>query len=224
MIEILPSILAADFARLGEHIAEAERGGLSMLHLDVMDGHFAPNFSIGIPVVESVRKATKLALDVHLMIEDADRYAPMFIEAGADCVSVHQEACPHLDRTLRMIQSEGARAGAVLNPATPLATLLHVLPIVDFVLLMSVNPGFGGQKLIPYVLDKVRALRDWREREGLTFAIEMDGGVTLDNVGIVAEAGVDWIVAGSSVFGTPDAGQAVARLREAAQQALAGRA
>lgn len=224
MIEILPSILAADFARLGEHIAEAERGGLSMLHLDVMDGHFAPNFSIGIPVVESVRKATKLALDVHLMIEDADRYAPMFIEAGADCVSVHQEACPHLDRTLRMIQSEGARAGAVLNPATPLSTLVHVLPIVDFVLLMSVNPGFGGQKLIPYVLDKVRALRDWREREGLTFAIEMDGGVTLDNVGIVAEAGVDWIVAGSSVFGTPDAGQAVARLREAAQQALAGRA
>lgn len=224
MIEILPSILAADFARLGEHIAEAERGGLSMLHLDVMDGHFAPNFSIGIPVVESVRKATKLALDVHLMIEDADRYAPMFIEAGADCVSVHQEACPHLDRTLRMIQSEGARAGAVLNPATPLSTLVHVLPIVDFVLLMSVNPGFGGQKLIPYVLDKVRALRDWREREGLTFAIEMDGGVTLDNVGMVAEAGVDWIVAGSSVFGKPDPGQAVASLREAAQQALAGRA
>lgn len=224
MIEILPSILAADFARLGGHIAEAERGGLSMLHLDVMDGHFAPNFSIGIPVVECVRKATRLALDVHLMIEDADRYAPLFIEAGADCVSVHQEACPHLDRTLRMIQSEGARAGAVLNPATPLSTLAHVLPFVDFVLLMSVNPGFGGQKLIPYVLDKVRALREWREREGLRFAIEMDGGVTLDNVGVVAEAGVDWIVAGSSVFGAPDAGAAVASLREAAQQAVAGRA
>lgn len=224
MIEILPSILAADFARLGEHIAQAERGGLNMLHLDVMDGHFAPNFSIGIPVVESLRKATKLALDVHLMIEDADRYAPLFIAAGADCVSVHQEACPHLDRTLRLIQSEGARAGAVLNPATPLSTLEHVLPIVDFVLLMSVNPGFGGQKLIPYALDKARSLREWRDREGWTFAIEMDGGVTLDNVGSVAEAGVDWIVAGSSVFGKPDPAQAVRDLREAAQRAVAGRA
>jgi ribulose-phosphate 3-epimerase len=224
MIEILPSILAADFARLGEHIAQAGRGGLNMLHLDVMDGHFAPNFSIGIPVVESVRKITKLALDVHLMIEDADRYAPMFIAAGADCVSVHQEACPHLDRTLRLIQSEGARAGAVLNPATPVSTLEHVLPIVDFVLLMSVNPGFGGQKLIPYALDKARALREWRDREGWTFAIEMDGGVTLDNVSSVAEAGVDWIVAGSSVFGKPDPAQAVRDLRETAQRAVAGRA
>lgn len=220
MIEILPSILAADFARLGEQIAQAERGGLSMLHLDVMDGHFAPNFSIGIPVVESVRRCTKLTLDVHLMIEDADRYAPMFIAAGADCVSVHQEACPHLDRTVKMIQSEGARAGVVLNPATPLSTLEHVLPLVDFVLLMSVNPGFGGQKLIPYVLEKARGLREWRERERLGFAIEMDGGVTLDNVGRVAEAGVDWIVAGSSVFGTPDPAKAVADLREAARQAL----
>lgn len=224
MIEILPSILAADFARLGEHIAHAGRGGLSMLHLDVMDGHFAPNFSIGIPVVESVRKITKLALDVHLMIEDADRYASMFIAAGADCVSVHQEACPHLDRTLRLIQSEGARAGAVLNPATPVSTLEHVLPIVDFVLLMSVNPGFGGQKLIPHVLEKARALREWRDREGWTFAIEMDGGVTLDNVSSVAEAGVDWIVAGSSVFGKPDPAQAVRDLRETAQRAVAGRA
>jgi len=220
MIEILPSILAADFARLGEQIAQVEQGGVSMLHLDVMDGHFAPNFSIGIPVVESVRRATRLTLDVHLMIEDADRYAPMFIAAGADCVSVHQEACPHLDRTLRLIQSEGARAGVVLNPATRLETLEHVLPIVDFVLLMSVNPGFGGQRLIPYVLDKARALKEWRTREGLRFAIEIDGGVTLDNVGVVAEAGVDWIVAGSSVFGQPDPALAARELREAANQAM----
>lgn len=220
MIEILPSILAADFARLGEHIAQAERGGLSMLHLDVMDGHFAPNFSIGIPVVEAVRRVTKLALDVHLMIENADTYAPLFIKAGADCVSVHQEACPHLDRTLRLIQSEGARAGVVLNPSTPVSTLEHVLPIVDYVLLMSVNPGFGGQRFIPYSLEKARALRGWRERLGLEFVIEMDGGVTLDNVGSVAEAGVDWIVAGSSVFGAPDPAQAVIELREAANQAL----
>jgi ribulose-phosphate 3-epimerase len=223
MIEILPSVLAADFARLGEQIAQVERGGVSMLHLDVMDGHFVPNFSIGIPVVESIRRATRLTLDVHLMIADADRYVPMFIAAGADCVSVHQEACPHLDRTLRLIQSEGARAGVVLNPSTPLASIEYVLPLVDFVLLMSVNPGFGGQRLIPYVLDKARALREWRSRDGLTFAIEMDGGVTLDNVGVVAEAGVDWIVAGSSVFGAPDPAKAAMDLREAALQATARR-
>jgi ribulose-phosphate 3-epimerase len=223
MVEILPSILAADFARLGEQIAQAESGGASILHIDVMDGHFVPNLSVGTPIVASVRKATRMTLDVHLMITDPDRYAPAFIEAGADCVSVHQEVCPHLDRTIRMIQAEGARAGVVLNPSTPLQTLEHALPLLDYVLLMSVNPGFGGQKLIPYVLDKARSLRDWRERLGLKFAIEMDGGVSLDNVGRVAAAGVDWVVVGSGVFGAPDAAAAVADLRQAANEALARR-
>lgn len=195
-----------------------------MLHVDVMDGHFAPNFAIGIPVIQSVRKITKAVLDVHLMITDADRYAPMFIQAGADCVSVHQEASPHLDRTLRLIQSEGARAGVVLNPSTPVSTLENVLDVLDYVLLMSVNPGFGGQKFIPYVIDKARRLRDWRDELGLSFPIEIDGGITLDNVGIVADAGVSWIVAGSSVFQTPDPAAAVSDLRLAALNALSRQA
>lgn len=220
MIEILPSLLAADFARLGEQIAQAESGGATMIHVDVMDGHFAPNFAIGIPIIQSIRKITRSHLDVHLMISDADRYAPMFIEAGADSVSVHQEASPHLDRTLRLIQSEGAKAGVVLNPSTPISTLENVIELLDFVLLMSVNPGFGGQKFIPYTLDKVRKLRDWRDRLGLTFPIEIDGGITLENVGAVADAGVEWIVAGSSVFGTPDPAAAVCELRQAALHAV----
>lgn len=224
MMEILPSLLAADFARLGEQIAQVTDAGVKYLHFDVMDGHFVPNISFGVPVLASLRKCTKLQIDVHLMIEDADTFAPRFIEAGADCVSVHQEACRHLDRTVRMIQSEGARAGVVLNPATPLDTLEHVLPIVDFVLLMSVNPGYGGQKFIPYVLDKVRDLHARRERAGLSFAIEMDGGITVDNVGRVADAGVDWAVAGSSVFGAPDPCQAVATMRQAAMDAMMRRA
>ena len=224
MIEILPSLLAGDFARLGEQIDQVAAAGARMLHFDVMDGHFVPNISFGLPVLESLRKKTRLLFDVHLMISDADSYAARFIEAGADLVSVHVEACPHIDRTLRLIQSEGARAGAVLNPATPLAALEHILPLVDYVLLMSVNPGYGGQKFIPYVLDKVRALRQWRSRLGLDFAIEIDGGVTLDNVGVVAEAGVDWVVAGTSVLGASDPGQALAAMRQAAEAALARRA
>ncbi len=223
MIEILPSLLAADFARLGEQIAQVTEAGVNFLHFDVMDGHFVPNISFGVPVLQSLRKSTKLAIDVHLMIEDADTYAPMFVAAGADCVSVHQEACPHLDRTIRMIQSEGARAGVVLNPATPLVTVEHVLPLVDYVLLMSVNPGFGGQSFIPYVLEKVRALREQRERLGLSFSIEIDGGVSVDNVGRVAEAGVDWVVAGSSVFGAPNPAHAVTAMRQAAMDAVARR-
>ncbi|MBN9658859.1 MAG: ribulose-phosphate 3-epimerase [Acidobacteria bacterium] len=223
MIEILPSLLAADFARLGEQIAQVTEAGVNFLHFDVMDGHFVPNISFGLPVLQSLRKSTKLAIDVHLMIEDADTYAPLFVAAGADCVSVHQEACPHLDRTVRQIQSEGARAGVVLNPATPLVTLEHVLPLVDYVLLMSVNPGFGGQSFIPYVLEKVRALREQRERLGLSFSIEIDGGVSVDNVGRVAEAGVDWVVAGSSVFGAPNPAHAVTAMRQAAMDAVARR-
>lgn len=216
-------MLAADFARLGEQIEQVSAGGARMLHFDVMDGHFVPNISFGLPVLESLRKKTRLLFDVHLMIADADRYAARFVEAGADLVSVHVEACPHLDRTVRAIQSEGARAGVVLNPATPVGTLEHVLPLVDYVLLMSVNPGYGGQKFIPYVLDKARALRQWRERLGLEFAIEIDGGVTVDNVGMVAEAGVDWVVAGTSVLGAADPVQAMAAMREAAEKALARR-
>ena len=224
MIEILPSLLAADFARLGEQIARAEAGGANMIHIDVMDGHFAPNFAIGIPVLECVRKITRSTIDVHLMITDADRYAPIFIQSGADSVSVHQEACPHLDRTLRLIQSEGAKAGVVLNPATPIHTLECVIDILDFVLLMSVNPGFGGQKFISHSLEKSRRLRDWRERLGLAFPIEMDGGITLENIGAVADAGVNWVVAGSSVFGTSDPATAVADLRQEALNALTRRA
>jgi ribulose-phosphate 3-epimerase len=220
MIEILPSILASDFTRLGEQIARVEAGGARMLHLDVMDGHFVPNFTIGPPVVSSIRRITKLTLDVHLMITDPDRYAPVFIEAGADCVSVHQEVCPHLDRTLRFIQSEGARAGVVLNPATPVHMLTEVLDLVDYVLVMSVNPGFGGQKFIPRSLDRLRELRDLRSRHGLTFEIEVDGGVTRDNVGSVAAAGASWIVAGTSVFGAADPAAAFAELKQAAELVL----
>ncbi len=220
MIEVLPSILSADFARLGEEIARVERAGASFLHVDVMDGHFVPNISIGIPVVESIRKATRLKLDVHLMISDPDKYAPEFIRAGADYVLVHQEACTHLDRTLRLIRSEGARAGVVLNPATPTSMLSEVLDLVDHVLIMSVNPGFGGQAFIPNALKKIQALA-WRRKElGLNFAIEIDGGVSPANAGDITRAGCDWLVAGSSIFHTPDPGQAFVELQRAARDAV----
>ncbi|HLY18451.1 MAG TPA: ribulose-phosphate 3-epimerase [Bryobacteraceae bacterium] len=219
MIEILPSILAADFARLGEQIAAVERGGAHMLHVDVMDGHFVPNITLGPPVVASIRKVTRLTLDVHLMITDPDKYAPIFIEAGADQVIVHQEACLHLDGTLREIHRLGARAGVVINPATPVAAIEEVLGLADYVLLMSVNPGFGGQKFIPYTLDKVRRLDAIRRDRQLAFAIEIDGGITRDNVADAVRAGCDWIVTGSSVFHTPDPAAAFSELREAAGQA-----
>jgi ribulose-phosphate 3-epimerase len=219
MVEILPSILAADFARLGEEITNVEKAGASILHVDVMDGIFVPNISIGIPVVESIRKITKLKLDVHLMIADADHYAPAFIQAGADQVLVHQEACPHLDRTLRNIKKEGALAGVVLNPATPIATLSEVLDVVDHVLIMSVNPGFGGQQFIPNALRKIEALAKWRKELGLEFAIEVDGGVVLDNVADIVRAGCDWLVAGSSVFHTPDCGAAFRQMQHSGREA-----
>jgi ribulose-phosphate 3-epimerase len=218
MIEIAPSILSADFARLGEDIAKVERGGARLLHVDVMDGHFVPNITLGPPVVKSLRRITKMLLDVHLMIADADRYAAAFIEAGADLVSVHQEACPHLDRTLHMIRDAGARAGVVLNPATPVATLDDVLDVVDFVLIMSVNPGFGGQKFIPRSLDKVRALAATRRQRSLEFKIEIDGGVTLDNMAAIIGAGCDWLVAGSTVFGSEDPAARVAEMRRIAEE------
>lgn len=218
-MQIVPSILAADFARLGEEIARVERGGASMLHLDVMDGHFVPNFTIGPPVVESIRKITRCRLDVHLMIEDPDRYAPVFIQAGADQVSVHQEACRHLHRTLRMIQDEGAQAGVVINPATPVAMLDDILAVADYVLIMSVNPGFGGQTFIPHALEKVRQLDRKRQERRLPLPIEIDGGITLENVADAIRAGCDWIVTGSSIFHTPDAAAAVLQMQRAAEEA-----
>jgi ribulose-phosphate 3-epimerase len=193
-----------------------------MLHLDVMDGHFVPNLTIGPPVVASIRKITRLTLDVHLMIADPDKYAPIFIDAGANQVSVHQEACKHLDGTLREIQRAGAHAGVVINPATPVSAIEEILGLADYVLVMSVNPGFGGQRFIPYTLEKVRRLAGIRRDRRLAFSIQIDGGVTLENIGDVVRAGCDWMVTGSSVFHTPDPAAAVAGLRQAAIQAHAG--
>ncbi|HTP35965.1 MAG TPA: ribulose-phosphate 3-epimerase [Candidatus Acidoferrales bacterium] len=221
MIEIVPSILSADFARLAEEIARVERGGARMLHLDVMDGHFVPNLTIGPPVVESIRKATRLHLDVHLMIENPDRYVEAFVRAGANSVSVHYEAARHLDGTLELIRKAGAQAGVVLNPATPVAVLEEVLEVADYVLLMSVNPGFGGQKLIPYVLDKVRKLDAMRREKKLALPIEIDGGVHLENLAEVVRAGCDWIVTGSAIFHSPDAEATVRQMREIAARAPA---
>jgi ribulose-phosphate 3-epimerase len=223
MVEILPSILAADFARLGEEIAKVEKAGATILHVDVMDGHFVPNLSLGIPVVRSIRKVTKLQLNVHLMITDPDKYAPEFIQAGADHVLVHQEACPHLDRTLRMIHQEGALAGVVINPGTPVAALSEVLDLAGEVLVMSVNPGFGGQHFIPNALKKVQALA-WRRKElGLDFAIGIDGGVELHNARGIVRAGCDWLVAGTSIFHTPGPGEAFVEMQRAAREATLAR-
>jgi ribulose-phosphate 3-epimerase len=220
MVEILPSILSADFARLADDIGKVEPS-VQMLHVDVMDGHFVPNITIGPPVVQAIRKVTKLTLDVHLMITDPDQYAPVFIQAGADQISVHQEACPHLDRTIRLIQSEGARAGVVINPATPVSTLDEVLEFVDYVLVMSVNPGFGAQRFIPNSLNKIRTLNRKRRELGLQFAIEIDGGVTLDNTGDIVRSGCDWLVAGNTIFGSADPATTVARMQQLARDATA---
>jgi len=220
MIEILPSILSADFARLGDEIASVERAGVRMLHLDVMDGHFVPNITIGPPVVASIRKVTNLKLDVHLMIEKPERHIPSFIEAGADLVSVHQETCPHLDRTLRSIQELGARAGVVLNPMTPLSAIEHAVDVADFVLLMTVNPGFGGQRFIPGMREKIRALDQTRRQRALEIPIEIDGGVTAENIEELVRCGADWIVAGSSVFATQDPEAAVAALIRSANAGI----
>jgi ribulose-phosphate 3-epimerase len=217
MVQILPSILAADFARLGEAIETVERAGATMVHLDVMDGHFVPNMTMGPPVLESLRKITRMTFDVHLMIEDPDRYVPIFIKAGADQVLVHREAARHLDGTLRTIQQLGAKAGVVINPATTVATLDDVLDFVDYVLVMSVNPGFGGQEFIPHSLEKVRQLAARRKERGLQFRIEIDGGVTLENVATVVEAGVDWVVAGSSIFHSVNPAAAFEEMQAAAR-------
>jgi ribulose-phosphate 3-epimerase len=200
MIELAPSILSADFAHLAEEVAAAERGGGTVIHVDVMDGHFVPNITLGPPVVKSLRKATNLPLDCHLMIENPDEFIPAFAEAGANWVSVHYEACRHLHRTLDLIAEHGMKPAVVINPATRVDFLLDILPMVHHVLVMSVNPGFGGQKFIPFSLDKIRRLRQLRQEMGLKFRIEVDGGVAHDTVGRVVEAGADLLVAGSAVF------------------------
>lgn len=223
MVEILPSILSADFTRLGAEVEQVQRAGARMLHLDIMDGHFVPNISFGAGVVKAVRGITNCYLDVHLMIEDPDRYIKDFIEAGAHSVSVHQETCPHLHRTLRFIQGEGAKAGVVLNPSTPVSVLEDVYDVLDYVLLMSVNPGFGGQQFIPRTLAKVIALDRRRAELGLNFPIEIDGGVTLANLAEIVRAGCDWIVAGSAIFESEDPAATFSQMQQIAREATAVR-
>ncbi len=219
MIEIAPSILSADFARLAEDVKAAAAGGATLLHVDVMDGHFVPNITIGPPVVASLRKVTDLPLDVHLMIENADRYIGAFVEAGADWVSVHQEACVHLHRTINLIKSKGAQAGVVINPATPVETLTEVLDQVDYVLVMSVNPGFGGQKFIPGSLGKIKKLVALRAARGLNYRIEVDGGVSQETIGEIVRAGAEILVAGNAVFGKGEAKKNVEKLLASAKEA-----
>jgi ribulose-phosphate 3-epimerase len=219
LIELAPSILAADFARLAEQVRAASDGGGTVIHVDVMDGHFVPNLTVGPPLVKSLRKATKLPLDCHLMIENPDQFIAEFAEAGADWISVHQEACRHLNRTLHLIQSHDILAGVVINPATPVDTLSEVLEIVDYVLVMSVNPGFGGQKFIPETTRKIRRLADLRSQRGLNYRIEVDGGIALETVAEVVRAGGEILVAGNAVFGQGDPKTNAQKLLKAATEA-----
>ncbi len=219
MVELLPSILSADFARLADEVAAAERGGGTVIHVDVMDGHFVPNITIGPPVVTSLHKATKLPLDCHLMIENPDEYIPAFAEAGADWVSVHYEACRHLHRTLELIAHHGMKPAVVLNPATRVNFIVDILPMVHHVLIMSVNPGFGGQSFIPFSLDKIRRLKQLREEMGLAFRIEVDGGVAHDTIASIVQAGADLLVAGNAVFGAGRPEQDARALLAAARKA-----
>jgi ribulose-phosphate 3-epimerase len=219
MVEICASILSADFARLAEEVTAAERGGATVIHVDVMDGHFVPNITIGPPVVRSLRKATRLPLDCHLMIENADDYIPAFADAGADWVSVHYEACRHLHRSIELIAHHGMKPGVVLNPATRVDLIREILPMVHHVLIMSVNPGFGGQQFIPFSLDKIRTLVELRQELGLAFKIEVDGGVAHDTVARVVQAGAELLVAGNAVFGARNAEHDARELLAAARRA-----
>lgn len=219
MIQLAPSILSADFARLAEDANAAIRGGGTVLHVDVMDGHFVPNITIGPPVVKSLRKAVDVPLDCHLMIENPDEYIPAFADAGANWISVHQEATRHLNRSLQLIRDCGAKVGVVINPATPVQTLGEVLDMVDYVLVMSVNPGFGGQRFIPGALEKVRKLATMRAAKGVDFRIEIDGGIDLRTAGPAVRAGAEILVAGSHVFGHGNPTENAEALLRAAQEA-----
>jgi ribulose-phosphate 3-epimerase len=213
---IAPSILAADFTRLADELASIERGGADLVHVDVMDGHFVPNITIGPFVVEAVRRATSLPLDVHLMIERPERYVTDFVKAGAATLGIHVETCPHLHRSVQQIREAGARACVVLNPSTPASAVEPVLADVDQVLVMTVNPGFGGQKFIESMLPKIETLRGWIDERGLAVAVEVDGGIGVETIARAARAGADVFVAGTAVFGAPDRGEAIAALRRAA--------
>lgn len=222
MVEIAPSILSADFTRLGEQVAAVETAGASYIHFDVMDGHFVPNLTIGPFIVEWVRKATNLPIDAHLMIENPDNFIGAFAKAGASMISIHPEATYHVHRTINYIRQSGCKAGVVLNPATPLAMIEEVITDVDYVLLMSVNPGFGGQKFISSSLDKLRRLRTLIQSSGSQARIEIDGGIGVENAAAVVAAGAEILVAGSAVFGKPDPGEAVRQLLNAASASASG--
>jgi len=220
MVELLPSILSADFAHLADQVAAAERGGGTVIHVDVMDGHFVPNITLGPPVVKSLRKFTSLPLDCHLMIENPDEFIPAFANAGANWVSVHCEACRHLHRSLELIAQHGMKPGVVVNPATPVELLKNILPMVHHVLVMSVNPGFGGQTFIEFSLDKIRQLVALRQELGLAFRIEVDGGVAHDTVARIVQAGAELLVAGNAVFGAGHPEQDARALLAAAREAV----
>jgi len=219
LIELAPSILSADFAHLADAVRVATAGGGSVIHVDVMDGHFVPNITVGPPVVKSIRKVTDLPLDCHLMIENPDRYIPDFAASGANWISVHQETCVHLDRTLHLIKDHGCRAGVVINPATPVAAISEVLVVIDYVLVMSVNPGFGGQTFIPNTLHKIRQLTEIRSERGLNYRVEVDGGVGPDTVAEVVQAGAEILVAGNAIFGSGDPTKNAAELLKLAREA-----
>lgn len=214
-MKLAPSVLSADFANLLNSCKKVENAGCEYLHLDVMDGHFVPNITFGAPIIKSLRKDIKMVFDAHLMITDPDKFIPDLVDAGCDIITVHQEACTHLHRTIQNIKSYNVKAGVVLNPATPVETIKHILPDVDMVLLMSVNPGFGGQKFIPEVLEKVKTLRKMIDERGLDIEIEVDGGVNSENIKSLVDAGADVLVAGSAIFNNEDIDLAVMNLRNA---------
>lgn len=221
MVKIAPSILAANFSKLGEEVLEVEKAGAELIHIDVMDGHFVPNITMGPIVVEALRPLTKLPLDVHLMIENADQYIEAFVKAGADYITVHVEACPHLHRTIQLIRSFGVKPGVVLNPHTPIETIQHVLEDIDMVLFMTVNPGFGGQKFIHSVVPKVKQLSDIIKQRNLSIEIEIDGGINEETIKPCVEAGATVLVAGSAIYNAPDKAKALQAIKAAGLSVLA---